>query len=291
MDRWKEVYARDTSARTLADAIPGADIFLGLSAGGVLKPEMLKQMASDPLVMALANPNPEIMPELALEARPDAMICTGRSDYPNQVNNVLCFPYIFRGALDVGASEINEAMKKAAVAAIAALARETPSEVAAQAYGGAVAAVRQDLAHSEPVRSAADAAHRAGGRARGDGERRRAPADRRFRRLCRSAQPLRLPLRLHHEAAVRQGARGEASASSIPKARTSACCARRRWCSRSGIAEPVLIGRPEVMRGPHQALRPDDQGRATISRSSIPRTIRAIATMSRPISKSRAARA
>src|ERR1700734_20967 len=107
MDRWKEVYVRDTSARTLADAIPGADIFLGLSAGGVLKPEMLKQMGNDPLVMALANPNPEIMPELALKTRPDAMICTGRSDYPNQVNNVLCFPYIFRGALDAGASEIN----------------------------------------------------------------------------------------------------------------------------------------------------------------------------------------
>ncbi|MGB3580933.1 MAG: phosphate acyltransferase, partial [Roseiarcus sp.] len=136
MDRWKAVYARETSARTLADAIPGADIFLGLSAGGVLKPEMLKLMASNPLVMALANPTPEIMPELALEARPDVMICTGRSEYPNQVNNVLCFPYIFRGALDAGASEINEAMKKAAVAAIAALARETPSEVAALAYGG-----------------------------------------------------------------------------------------------------------------------------------------------------------
>ena len=136
MDRWKEAYARDTKARTLADAIPGADIFLGLSAGNVLKPEMLKEMASDPLVMALANPTPEIAPELALETRPDAMICTGRSDYPNQVNNVLCFPYIFRGALDVGAREINEAMKKAAVAAIAALARETPSEVAALAYGG-----------------------------------------------------------------------------------------------------------------------------------------------------------
>ncbi len=136
MDRWKAVYARDTSARTLADVIEGVDIFVGLSAGGVLKPEMLKRMATDPLVMALANPTPEIMPELAMEARPDAMICTGRSDYPNQVNNVLCFPYIFRGALDVGASEINEPMKKAAVAAIAALARETPSEVAARAYDG-----------------------------------------------------------------------------------------------------------------------------------------------------------
>jgi len=136
MDRWKGAYAQETSARTLADVIAGADIFVGLSAGGVLKPDMLKLMAPDPLVMALANPTPEIMPELALETRPDAMICTGRSDYPNQVNNVLCFPYIFRGALDVGASEINEAMKKAAVAAIAALARETPSEVAERAYGG-----------------------------------------------------------------------------------------------------------------------------------------------------------
>ncbi|HKN26594.1 MAG TPA: NADP-dependent malic enzyme, partial [Roseiarcus sp.] len=136
MDRWKAVYAQDTSARTLAEVIDGADIFVGLSAGGVLKPEMLKRMAPDPLVMALANPTPEIMPELAIQARPDAMICTGRSDYPNQVNNVLCFPYIFRGALDIGASEINEQMKKAAVAAIAALARETPSEVVARAYDG-----------------------------------------------------------------------------------------------------------------------------------------------------------
>ena len=100
---------------------------------------MLERMAHDPLVMALANPTPEIMPEEALQARPDAMICTGRSDYPNQVNNVLCFPYIFRGALDAGAKEINEAMKKAAVAAVAALARETPSEVAARAYGGQTA--------------------------------------------------------------------------------------------------------------------------------------------------------
>ena len=136
MDRWKAAFAQDTSARTLADVIVGADIFLGLSAGGVLKPELLAQMARDPLILALANPTPEIMPELAVAARPDAMICTGRSDYPNQVNNVLCFPYIFRGALDVGATAINEEMKKAAVSAIAALAREAPSEVVARAYGG-----------------------------------------------------------------------------------------------------------------------------------------------------------
>ena len=136
MDRWKAVYAQKTDARTLDDVIGGADVFLGLSAGGVLKPEMVAKMADKPLILALANPVPEIMPEEAVAVRPDAMICTGRSDYPNQVNNVLCFPYIFRGALDVHASTINEAMKAAAVEAIAALARETPSEVVARAYGG-----------------------------------------------------------------------------------------------------------------------------------------------------------
>ncbi|ACA16924.1 Malate dehydrogenase (oxaloacetate-decarboxylating) (NADP(+)), Phosphate acetyltransferase [Methylobacterium sp. 4-46] len=136
MDRWKAVYAQNTQARTLADVIPGADIFLGLSAGGVLKPEYLDSMAEKPLILALANPYPEIMPNLAEERRPDAMICTGRSDFPNQVNNVLCFPYIFRGALDVGATTINEEMKAAAVKAIAGLARETPSDVVARAYGG-----------------------------------------------------------------------------------------------------------------------------------------------------------
>jgi len=136
MDRWKSVYAHKTDKRKLADVIDGADIFLGLSAPGVLKPDMAGRMAPRPLIMALANPTPEIMPDEALKAKPDALICTGRSDFPNQVNNVLCFPYIFRGALDVGATSINEAMKIAAVEAIAALAREAPSEVAARAYGG-----------------------------------------------------------------------------------------------------------------------------------------------------------
>ena len=136
MDRWKAVYAQKTDARTLDDVIGGADVFMGLSAGGVLKPEMVTRMGPRPLILALANPNPEIMPEEALAVRPDAMICTGRSDYPNQVNNVLCFPYIFRGALDVRATAIDESMKHAAVRAIAELAREAPSEVAARAYGG-----------------------------------------------------------------------------------------------------------------------------------------------------------
>ncbi|MFK4724505.1 malate dehydrogenase (oxaloacetate-decarboxylating)(NADP+) [Bradyrhizobium niftali] len=132
MDRWKAVYAQKTDKRTLADVIGGADIFIGLSAPGVLKPEMCKAMGDKPLIMALANPTPEIMPEEARKVRPDAMICTGRSDYPNQVNNVLCFPFIFRGALDVGASAINEEMKHAAVEAIAQLAREAPSDAVAQ---------------------------------------------------------------------------------------------------------------------------------------------------------------
>jgi malate dehydrogenase (oxaloacetate-decarboxylating)(NADP+) len=136
MDRWKSIYAQKSDKRVLADSIADADVFLGLSAAGVLKPELLAQMAEKPLIMALANPTPEIMPDLAREARPDAMICTGRSDYPNQVNNVLCFPYIFRGALDCGATTINEEMKLAAVRAIAALAREEVSDVAARAYSG-----------------------------------------------------------------------------------------------------------------------------------------------------------
>ena len=135
MDRWMAIYARTTEKRTLEEAIEGADIFLGLSAGGVLKPDYLKAMADKPMIMALANPTPEIMPDLTKNVRPDAMICTGRSDFPNQVNNVLCFPYIFRGALDCGATGITESMKKAAVDAIAALAREEVSEVAAKAYG------------------------------------------------------------------------------------------------------------------------------------------------------------
>src|SRR5690606_16646488 len=114
MDPDKERFAQETDARTLSDIIDNADAFLGLSAGGVLKPEMVKRMASRPLILALANPTPEILPELAHEARDDVVMATGRSDYPNQVNNVLCFPYIFRGALDVGATTITRGMEKAA---------------------------------------------------------------------------------------------------------------------------------------------------------------------------------
>jgi malate dehydrogenase (oxaloacetate-decarboxylating)(NADP+) len=138
MNPYLEVYAQETNARTLSDVIEGADIFLGLSAPGVLTAEIVVKMADTPLIFALANPTPEIMPEVAKAARPDALIASGRSDYPNQVNNVLCFPHIFRGALDVGATDINEAMKIAAVDAIANLATRETSDVVASAYGGKV---------------------------------------------------------------------------------------------------------------------------------------------------------
>ena len=138
MDQWKDVYVKDTDARTLDDVIEGADVFMGLSAGGVLKPEMVKKMADKPLILALANPSPEIMPDEAIKVRPDAMICTGRSDFPNQVNNVLCFPFIFRGALDVGATTINEEMKMATTRAIAELAREAVDDASVKAIGGEV---------------------------------------------------------------------------------------------------------------------------------------------------------
>jgi malate dehydrogenase (oxaloacetate-decarboxylating)(NADP+) len=135
LDASKARYAQTTEARTLGDAMPGADVFLGLSAGGVLKQDMVIPMAKNPIILAMANPDPEILPEDAKAVRPDAIIGTGRSDYPNQVNNVLCFPFMFRGALDVGATTINEAMKIAAVKAIAELAHAEQSEVVTAAYG------------------------------------------------------------------------------------------------------------------------------------------------------------
>ena len=136
MNPWKEKYAVETDDRTLDDAIVDADLFLGLSGPNVLNGDMVKKMARDPLILAMSNPVPEIMPEEAKAARPDAILATGRSDYPNQVNNVLCFPFIFRGALDCGAATINDEMKKACVRAIADLAHREITETVAQAYAG-----------------------------------------------------------------------------------------------------------------------------------------------------------
>ncbi len=136
MNPYKSRYARDTKLRTLSEAIKGADVFLGLSGPNVLTAEMVKKMAKKPIILAMANPTPEILPEVAREARPDAIIATGRSDYPNQVNNVLCFPFLFRGALDVGATDINEEMKMAAVKAIGSIAHMELTDDVAKAYVG-----------------------------------------------------------------------------------------------------------------------------------------------------------
>ena len=136
MDRWKSRYAIATEARTLSDVIEGADIFLGLSAGGVLKPEMVEHMAEAPLIFALANPTPEILPEQAKAVRPDCIIATGRSDYPNQVNNALCFPFIFRGALDVGATDFSDEMKAACIHALADIAAGEVPDVVRAVYSG-----------------------------------------------------------------------------------------------------------------------------------------------------------
>jgi len=136
MDRWKSRYAIATEARTLSDVIEGADIFLGLSAGGVLRPEMVEHMAEAPLIFALANPTPEILPEQAKAVRPDCIIATGRSDYPNQVNNALCFPFIFRGALDVGATDFSDEMKAACIHALADIAAGEVPDVVRAVYSG-----------------------------------------------------------------------------------------------------------------------------------------------------------
>jgi malate dehydrogenase (oxaloacetate-decarboxylating)(NADP+) len=150
MDPIKARYAKKTSARSLGEVIEGADVFLGLSAGGVLKQDMVKKMAATPLILALANPTPEILPEEVAAVRDDAIMATGRSDYPNQCNNVLCFPFIFRGALDVGATTITDEMKLAAVKAIAELARAEQSDIVAAAYGEKVAGFGRDYIIPRP---------------------------------------------------------------------------------------------------------------------------------------------
>ena len=157
---------RRPTARTLTEALVGADVFLGLSAAGALKPEMVKDMAPAPIIFAMANPEPEIRPELAKAARPDAIVATGRSDYPNQVNNVLGFPFIFRGALDVRATGINDAMKIAAANAIAELAREQRARGSRASAYGVQPQLRPRLHHPRAVRSAADGDRARRGRAR-----------------------------------------------------------------------------------------------------------------------------
>ncbi len=282
MDENKARYAQKTDARKLVDLLPGADIFLGLSAAKVLKPEWLAQMADRPLIMALANPEPEIMPDLAKAARPDAIIATGRSDYPNQVNNVLVFPFIFRGALDVAATRINEPMKVAAVRALADLAMAEQSDIVAQAYHIENLQLRPGIPDPEAVRPSPHRRDRARGGEGGDGLRRRIAADRGFRRVPREAHAVRLSLRPADEADLRGGEAG-AKADRLRRRRGGARAARRAGGRRRGAreADPDRAVPPCCSRT--SSATACGSGPASTSRSSIRRTTPATAPTGRSI--------
>jgi malate dehydrogenase (oxaloacetate-decarboxylating)(NADP+) len=245
MDEHKIVYAQDCTARTLAEILPGADIFLGLSAARVLKPEWLAQMAKSPLILALANPEPEIMPDVAKAARPDAVIATGRSDFPNQVNNVLCFPFIFRGALDVGATTINEEMKLACVRAIADLAMAEQSDIVAHAYNIEDLSFGPEYLIPKPfdprlivmIAPAVAKAAMDSGVARA-----RSPTSTRIA----APHAVRLSLRPADEADLRRG-EGVAQAHRLRRRRGRARAARRAGRGRRRTRPPILIGRPTVI--------------------------------------------
>jgi malate dehydrogenase (oxaloacetate-decarboxylating)(NADP+) len=246
MDPRKERYARETPMRALAEAIAGADVFLGLSAPRVLKPEMVATMAARPLILALANPTPEILPDEVKAVRDDAVVATGRSDFPNQVNNVLCFPFIFRGALDVGATTINEAMKIACVRAIADLATAEPSEVVAKAYGDQPMRFGPDFLIPKPfdprlITEIAPAVARA---AMDSGVATRPIADldayrqRLTQFVWRSGQLMR-PLFDRARAAKRAIVYCEGEDERVLRAAQTVLD--------EGVARPILIGRPEVV--------------------------------------------
>ena len=250
LDQWKSAHAIDTEARTLAEALVGADVFLGLSAADALKPDMVKAMAEQPIIFAMANPDPEIWPPDAMAARPDAIIATGRSDFPNQVNNVLGFPFIFRGALDVRATAINDEMKIAAAEALAQLAREPVPEEVAAAYGGQTPSFGRDYIIPAPfdprlmeiVASAvAEAAMRSG------------VAQKRIENLDSYRQELRARLNptvsvlsLAYEAAKSKPKRVLFAEGEEPNVLRAAIAFKE-----AGLGTPVLVGREEV----HDLLR------------------------------------
>ncbi|HXS30886.1 MAG TPA: phosphate acyltransferase, partial [Steroidobacteraceae bacterium] len=243
----KARYAQRSDLRTLAQVIPGADVFLGCSTGGVLLPDMVKQMASRPIILALANPEPEIRPELALAARPDCIIATGRSDYANQVNNVLCFPYIFRGALDCGATKITDAMKLACVKEIADLAKAEISDEVASAYPGQELAFGTDYIIPKPFDSrliiriapavaAAAAASGVATRPIADMDAYRAQLTRMFSSTGMLSRPI-------FSAAKRSEFRRVALAEGEdPRVLRAA-----QFALDEGLAVPVLVGRPSVI--------------------------------------------
>jgi malate dehydrogenase (oxaloacetate-decarboxylating)(NADP+) len=266
------------------EAIDGADVFLGLSAAGALEPEMLARMAKQPIVFALANPTPEIMPELAREVRPDVIMATGRSDYANQVNNVLCFPFIFRGALDVGATRINEQMKMACVRALAAMAApEEVSDEVAMAYPGEELSFGPEYLIPKPfdprlITIIAPAVAQAA--------------------MIPVLRPGQLPIwpltgRSSRSSSTRPAlacarcsrppSAGEGRASSIPTVRRSGCCAPRRSFSMKALTRPILIGRPDVIAARLERIGSKLRGRHRISRSSIRTVTVATRNAGRPI--------
>jgi malate dehydrogenase (oxaloacetate-decarboxylating)(NADP+) len=257
-DPFKAAYAQDTAARTLEEVLEDADIFLGLSAPRVLKAEWLHKLARKPLVLALANPEPEILPEAVRAARPDAIVATGRTDYPNQVNNVLCFPFIFRGALDAGATEINEAMKVAAADAIAALARMEASEVVAAAYGGQAPVFGPDYIIPKPfdprlileiAPAVAKAAAESGVARRpvADAARYRAELERFVFRSGNLMRPVFEVARRHPARVVFADGEDERTLRAV------------QTVLDEGLAEPILLGRREVIgaRAAAMGLRMD----------------------------------
>ena len=258
VDQWKSAHAIDTDARTLEEALVGADIFLGLSAAGALKPEWVAKMADQPIIFAMANPDPEITPDDARAVRPDAIIATGRSDYPNQVNNVLGFPFIFRGALDVQATDINEEMKIAAARAIAELARQSVPEEVAAAYGKSHQFGRDyiipapfDPRLMEVVSSAVAKAAMDSGVAQG--------ADRRFRRLPPPAQEPAQPDHLGADQRLQRG-QEQPQAGDLRRGRGGSRAARgdpvprfRLW--HAGAGRPHPGGARQARRARRRATR------------------------------------
>ena len=274
LDESKARYAQTTEQRTLADAVNGADVFLGCSTNGVLTPEMVKTMANRPIILALANPEPEIRPELALAARPDCIIATGRSDYPNQVNNVLCFPYIFRGALDCGATKITDEMKLACVRQIADLAKEDISEEVANAYSGQDLEFGADyiipkpfdsrlIVRIAPAVAAAAAASGVATRPIADMDAYRQQLSRLFSSASQLVQPV---FEAAQSSPAKRIAYAEGEDLRVLRAAQSAV--------EDGIARPILIGRPAVIEariakaglrirlGEHvEVVNPDDDAR------------------------------
>ncbi len=290
LDESKQRYAQETDARTLADVMPGADIFLGLSTGGVLKPEMVAGMARDPIILAMANPDPEILPEDAHAVRPDIIIGTGRSDYPNQVNNVLCFPYIFRGALDVGATTINEAMKIAAVKAIAELAHAEQSDVVAAAYGDASLSFGREYLIPKPfdprlILKVAPAVAQAAMDS-GIATRPIANMDAYRQQLNEFVYQSGFVMKPVFAAAKKKPARivfCEGEDERILRAVQTVCD--------EGLARPILIGRPEVVEQAASPATACASARASISNWSIRIPTRATRSSGRTITTSCAARA